>query len=67
VCRRNRLQQHQADILGLHVLAAPVIEVVLQIAVTDTELELRQCLLVAKQVECIENVEVKLGGRTKGS
>uniref|UniRef100_A0A182P9S9 Uncharacterized protein n=1 Tax=Anopheles epiroticus TaxID=199890 RepID=A0A182P9S9_9DIPT len=37
---------YQTDILGLHARAAPVVQIVLQIAVADAELERHQELLV---------------------
>jgi hypothetical protein len=42
------LLEHEADLGGRHAGAAPVVEVVLQIAVPDTELQLLQELAVKK-------------------
>mmetsp|Transcript_26363 Transcript_26363/g.59924 ORF Transcript_26363/g.59924 Transcript_26363/m.59924 type:complete len:216 (-) Transcript_26363:1030-1677(-) len=59
----NRLQQDQPDVRRLHVLAAPVVQIVLQAPVADTELELLENLLiVVEDVQGVEDVEVKLLG-----
>lgn len=58
-----RLQQYQSDVLRLHARAAPVVQIVLQIAVTDAKLERRQELLVVHQVERVEHIEAEIFGR----
>ena len=45
------LLEHEADLGGRHAGAAPVVEVVLQVAVPDTELQLLQELAVKKIME----------------
>jgi hypothetical protein len=52
-------EQDEADLVGRHVPAAPVVEVVLQMPIADAELELVEHLLLVEDVERVEHVEVE--------
>ena len=55
-----RSLEDEADLLEVHGGALPVVEVVLEVAVTDPELELLQERRVLHQVQRVEHVEVAL-------
>lgn len=56
-------REHETDIPGLELVGdAPVVQVVLQVSVTDAELETLQELRVVHQVQSVEDVEVPLFG-----
>ena len=52
--------ENEPDLLGDHGGALPVVEVVLEVAVADPELELLQERRVLHQVQRVEHVEVAL-------
>ena len=56
-------QQHEANLLRLHLRGAPVVEVVLQVAVTDAELELLEELAVVHDVQRVEDIDFALKSR----
>ena len=55
-----RSLKHQADVFWLHGWAPPVVEVILEVPITNSELQLLQKLRVVHQVESVEHVEVGL-------
>lgn len=57
------LHQNQSHLLGSHRRATPIVQIVLQIAITDSELQLLQKLLVLHQIQSIEHVIVLILGR----
>ena len=54
----GKSDQDDAEVVGNQVLDAPIEEVVVELAVADTELELLQEKLVIHEVEGVEDVEV---------
>ena len=57
------LQEHEADLVRAHVPARPVVEVILELAVADAKLELVEALVVAQNVERVEDVKVQRLGK----
>ena len=57
--------EDDADILRLDILHAPIVEVEIELTVTDAELELLEYVLVLHDVQCIEYIHIHLLGFTE--
>jgi len=60
---RGISKQNEPNISGLDKGRAPIVQVVLQIAVADAKLELLQKGLVLEDIKCVEHVEVEPFGQ----
>lgn len=54
------LLQDEPDVFRLHGGAPPVVQVVLEVSVTNAKLQLFQKLGVVHQVKCVKDVEIGL-------
>ena len=54
--------EHNADLVRLHILNAPIVEVEMELAVADAKLEILEHALVLHDVQCIEHIHFHLLG-----
>ena len=57
--------EDDADLLRLYILHAPIVEVEIELAITDAELELLEYVLVFHDIQCVKDIHIHLLGFTE--